>query len=76
MVTWDIWGVEAPFFSMMLGYGKLVKSTVLGSQLTPYWSGWYPKFLENLEKITKNELSSLISQNFLPESIFFQWESC
>jgi len=31
---------------MLVGYGKLEKLPVLGSQLTPYWSGWYSKFLK------------------------------
>ena len=66
---YDYGGVEGPFFSMLVGYGKLEKLPVLGSQLTPYWSGWYSKFFENPKKMPGFDTASLISPKFPPESV-------
>ncbi len=54
---------------MLVGYGKLEKLPVLGSQLTPYWSGWYSKFFENPKKMAGFDTASLISPKFPPESV-------
>jgi hypothetical protein len=60
---------------MLVGYGKLEKLPVLGSQLTPYWSGWYSKFFEISKNVTENDMESLISPNFSPESVSSRMET-